>query len=781
MRKIRLLLAALVASICSVHSAWAQDEVVASVTLKEKNSLATEILALSGIDDVKTVTSLTVATNAGVQMGDEDWTTLKSMVALVNLDLSQASATAVPDNQFSLHGNLTTVKLPQGLTSIGGNAFTRCTKLVTVEVPGTVNTIGECAFMSCHILENCDLSACQLVTIPNSCFNGCEKLSSFTIPSTVTSIGYSAFRYCESFTSPLPVGLTSIEQDAFEGAAMENVDVVIPEWGYIGQWAFSGTRIRSIELPSTCYDHPNCFDSCPNLQTITLKSPTLVSGISAVSNAADITLRVPSHLVAAYKSHPQWSKYKDAVAITPAVTDYVVNADLNLSSSAMRMAGTPSLYFNNYQYNFFIAGNAPQTFKDITVGANLASYFNANMVINESADVTVTGDYKQRVNLWGNKWHFLTMPFDFLVGDVTVEKGDFAIRTYNGTRRNIENATSGNWSANLPADAEIKAGTGFIVQTSDYTWLNFKAKSGGTNYVFSKESDELVLPLAANNGNAEASAANTGWNMVGNPWQAYYNIHKMNYTAPFAVYNNGQWRYDTYSPADDDYALQPFQAIFVQCPNGIESIGFPANGRQLTSEVTSQNAARAMSNGSRQLFDLEVSDGTLSDKTRLVLNAAATADYEIGRDANKFFVDGSATPQIYTLDADGTQYAINERPAADGQVNIGIRFGQDGDYTLSAQRNNIGQVLLTDHETGIITDLSEHAYAFSADEGLCEGRFTLRLGAAVTGISTLNANHEGGTEVYTLDGTKAGATTDGLQKGVYVVRHGQRTQKVIVK
>lgn len=782
------LLTLLVVSLCAVQSAWAED-VVANVTLKEKNSLSTEILALAGIDDVKTVTHLTVTTNAGVQLGDEDWTTLKSMVGLVELDLNQASAVAVPDREFSGFSNLVTVKLPKDLTTIGESAFTNVGSLITVEVPSTVISIGGYAFYQCSKLETCDLSACQLEEIPKYCFSGCSSLTSFTIPATVKTIGYLAFNYCKQFTSPLPANISSIGYSAFEQAAMTDIDVVLPEWCEIGNSAFNYSGVRSIDFPTTYYN-PNGYEyyQCSNLQTVTLRAATKVR-YRDNGNVANVTLRVPSHLVAAYKSDPDWSEYKDAVAITPAVGEYNVFADLNLSHSAMRLEGAPSVSFrngsnNNYNYaNLTIVGEAPQTFNNFTGGADYTSpnYHKSTMILNAASNVSVSGDYKQQIELSQYYWYFFSLPFDFVVGDVVAEDADFVIRTYNGARRNAEDADNGNWSANLGADVEIKAGTGFIIKVSKDSQVTFKAKSGGTNYAFSKESDEVVIPLAANNSNANAAAANTGWNMVGNPYQAFYNIHKMNYTAPFAVYNYNWGRYDTYSPADDDYALQPFQALFVQCPNGVESIDFPAVGRQLTSEVTSQNGARRLGKGGRRLFDIEVTDGTLSDKTRLVVNADAAMDYEIGRDASKFFAGGSATPQIYSLDGDGTQYAINERPAAGGMLRLGIRFASDGEYTLSAVRNDMGQVILTDNETGIKTDLEKHGYTFEAEGGVCESRFTLSFGDAVTGISMAKTVETPATEVYTLDGVKVGNTTGDLPKGVYVVRQGQQTQKVIVK
>ena len=572
---------------------------------------------------------------------------------------------------------------------------------------------------------------------------------------------------------------------------MNGIEAVLPEGTEIGGSVFDHSNVSSITFPTTYYEYNSSYDGCSNLQVVVLKSPTVVDhhSYSGFSYASNVTLKVPSHLVALYKSDPKWSQYKDVVAIEPAVTDYTVSANLDLMNSSIRMEGTPNVFFKK-EASLTISGSTAQAFNNYTASASARNFsYNDNhysMILNELADVTVNGEFKQRLYLqYGSKdWYFLCMPFDFMVGDVTAESGSFVIRTYDGARRNNENASSGNWTANLASDVEIKAGTGFILQASEATWITFKAKAGGTNYAFKKKSDVIQIPLAANNSNTSASAANTGWNMVGNPWQTYYNIHNMNYTAPFAVMEYSS--YKTYSPDDDDVALEPFKAIFVQCPNGVSNIEFPANGRQLTSEVTAANPSNTRAAKERRLFDIQISQGELNDKTRLVVNDQATVDYEIGRDASKFFVEGSATPQVYSIGADGTQYAINERPADKGTLTLGILFGADGDYTFSAIRNEIGQVILTDLETGIKTDLQENSYTFSAKAGTCNARFVLTFGSIggngdTTGINTLTDNDRAEKEVYTLDGVKVGNSTIGLQKGVYVVRQGQKTQKLIIK
>ena len=507
-------------------------------------------------------------------------------------------------------------------------------------------------------------------------------------------------------------------------------------------------------------------------------------------NKENITLHVPSHLVASYKTDSYWKDYKDVVAISPAITSYTVFDNLDLASSAMRMDGTPSLFIEIPSQAFSsrifkISGEAAQAFNDFTASAILNAYDNyydnRTMILSECPNVSINGDFKQRIKTNAGGWYFLCLPFDFDVESITTESGQFAIRTYNGALRNTaDESTSGNNWTNLTSGT-VTAGTGFIFQTSKDTWATFVAKKGGTNYAFKTSSDVLNIPLAENNTNTSASAANTGWNMVGNPWMTFYNAHKLNYTAPFCYFNGST--YQTISISDDDYAIRPFQAIFVQCPTGVSEIGFPASGRQLTDEITNQNGSRALFGSNRKLIDIQITCGEeLKDKTRLVVNPEALFDYEIGRDASKFFSSETLCPQIYSLDVDGTQYAINERPDINSEIRLGVVFASDGTYEISAPRNAIGNVTLTDNETGIETDLSENSYSFEAKKGTNEKRFTLKAGSrGTTGIQTLTQPETNDVEVFTIDGQNVGKTTNGLKKGVYVVRQGKSAKKVIIK
>ena len=93
--------------------------------------------------------------------------------------------------------SLTSITIPNSVTSIGDEAFTGCRGLTSITIPASVTNIGSSAFYRCTSLASVTFEGdSQLTSIGSSAFYECTGLTSITIPSSVTSIGDEAFAAC---------------------------------------------------------------------------------------------------------------------------------------------------------------------------------------------------------------------------------------------------------------------------------------------------------------------------------------------------------------------------------------------------------------------------------------------------------------------------------------------------------------------------------------------------------------------------------------------------------
>ena len=164
---------------------------------------------------------------------------------------------------FRKNSNITSVVIPDSVTTIDYEAFRNCSSLTSVTILASVTSIGSSAFSDCSGLESVyisDLAAwCNIefeaysanplnngaklylngspvtdLVIPNGvksinsyAFYNCSSLTSVEIPDSVTSIGSSAFCNCSSLTSvTIPDNVTSIGAYAFFGCdSLESVHI----------------------------------------------------------------------------------------------------------------------------------------------------------------------------------------------------------------------------------------------------------------------------------------------------------------------------------------------------------------------------------------------------------------------------------------------------------------------------------------------------------------------------------------------------------------------------
>ena len=143
-------------------------------------------------------------------------------------------------NAFNGNTTITSITIPNSVTSIGYSAFYGCTGLTSVTIPNSVTSIGNYAFYNCTGLKSVVIGN-SVTSIGNSAFYGCKALTSITIPNSVTNIGNSAFYYCTRLKSVV-IGnsVTSIGNEAFYGCKALTSITIPNSVTNIGDNAFYG-------------------------------------------------------------------------------------------------------------------------------------------------------------------------------------------------------------------------------------------------------------------------------------------------------------------------------------------------------------------------------------------------------------------------------------------------------------------------------------------------------------------------------------------------------------
>ena len=122
---------------------------------------------------------------------------------------------AISNGPFFSNSILTSITIPNSVTSIGAGAFGFCTSLRSVTIPDGVTNLGGWAFEYCHSLTNVTIGS-GITCIECALFSFCPNLMSVTIGERVVSIAGSAFDGCSRLTSlTLPGSVASIEDEVF--------------------------------------------------------------------------------------------------------------------------------------------------------------------------------------------------------------------------------------------------------------------------------------------------------------------------------------------------------------------------------------------------------------------------------------------------------------------------------------------------------------------------------------------------------------------------------------
>ena len=190
-------------------------------------------------------------TNTNVNGGDYSGSI--SIPSSINANSIQYSVTSISNEAFENCWELTSITIPNSITSIGNAAF-RCSGLTSITIPNSVTSIGAMAFFSCSNLTSITLPN-SVTNIDNHTFNHCEALTSINIPNSVISIGNWAFSDCSSLKSiNIPNSIVSIGEGAFNNCSGLTSITIPNNVTSIGEHAFwqcssLSEVISNIEIP----------------------------------------------------------------------------------------------------------------------------------------------------------------------------------------------------------------------------------------------------------------------------------------------------------------------------------------------------------------------------------------------------------------------------------------------------------------------------------------------------------------------------------------------------
>ncbi|MBR0488626.1 MAG: leucine-rich repeat protein [Prevotella sp.] len=258
--------------------------------------------------------------------------------------------------QFAFYGRtgVTSVTIPNSVTTIGTDAFNGCTGLTSIEIPNSVTTIGQEAFEGCSNLTSVTIGN-GISSIGYNAFNAhtnprtytiqalipptlgttpfpTNGIGTFYVPSTSVSAyqgsatwsSYSSYIHqMTSFTEDgVNYGIISEDDKTAQVlASTYSGDLVIPEWvnGYqvtsIDVNAFKDcTTLTSVSIPSTVTAiGSGAFWGCSNLSAVIVNStsvPSLGSIQTFDGNATGRKIFVESSLWNDYKAYESsWHNY----------------------------------------------------------------------------------------------------------------------------------------------------------------------------------------------------------------------------------------------------------------------------------------------------------------------------------------------------------------------------------------------------------------------------------------------------------------------------------------
>lgn len=231
------------------------------------------------------------------KIGDKAFMFCRSLTSVKLPD----SITSLGEYAFSYDEALGTLTLPAGLEEIPYHSFAACSSLTELVIPESVKKIESTAFHSCRSLTELNVPA-RVEAIYDSAFGNCTALETVTFAegSRIDLIGYRSFENCEALRSivfPESIPLTQVGSKAFMGCKSLTEFHMPDTVAILGESAFEGSGLTSVTLPKSLDEiRKRTFAECVSLTSVAIPEGVRRIEDEAFLNAAISELTLPESL-----------------------------------------------------------------------------------------------------------------------------------------------------------------------------------------------------------------------------------------------------------------------------------------------------------------------------------------------------------------------------------------------------------------------------------------------------------------------------------------------------
>ena len=210
----------------------------------------------------------------------------------------------IADSAFFSSSSLTSVAIPNSVTSIGDDAFHGCTSLTSVTIPNSVTSIGNGAFYSCDSLTSVTIGN-GVTSIGDRVFYDCSSLTSITVDESNTAYksidgnlyskdGKTLIQYARGKTDTsfaIPDSVTSIGDDAFYSCDSLTSVTIGNSVTSIGDYVFYGcSSLTSVTIGNNVTSIGDyVFACCYSLTSVTIGKNVTSIGNSAFYGCSSLT------------------------------------------------------------------------------------------------------------------------------------------------------------------------------------------------------------------------------------------------------------------------------------------------------------------------------------------------------------------------------------------------------------------------------------------------------------------------------------------------------------